>query len=88
VTFPAQRPGRNDFSPSWLPAFTYRVDVADFSRVESFQGLGYPLLIDRLLVGEQVPGICLLGIEAQEPADALGGLALVTKGVPADAPAG
>ena len=61
-----------------------RVDVADFSGVKSLQGLGDPLLINRALAQEQVHGSRLVRIEAQQPADALGGLALVAEGIPDD----
>ena len=56
--------------------------VADFGEVKGNQGLGDPVLIYCVLVGQQVHGGCLIGIEAPPPADTLGSLALVAEGVP------
>jgi hypothetical protein len=84
-----RRPARNTLAGfglrNWPPIFTHCVDVADFSGVEGVQRLSYLLLVDRILVGEQMYCGRLLRIEAQQPADALGDLALVTEGTPADA---
>jgi hypothetical protein len=43
------------FGPtSWLPAFARRIDIADFGRVEGFQRLRDPLLINRVLIHQQM----------------------------------
>nr|GFC00605.1 hypothetical protein [Tanacetum cinerariifolium] len=66
-------------------AIASSVYIADFSGVEGDQGLGDPLLVNSSLVDEQVHGGRLVGIEAPQPANALGSLRLVAEGVPDDA---
>jgi hypothetical protein len=63
----------------------YSVDVTDYGEVKGSQGQRTQCSIFRVLGHKQVHGGRLIRIEAEQPADALGGLALVAECMPADA---
>jgi hypothetical protein len=63
----------------------YSVDVTDYGGVKGSQGLRTQCSIYRVLGHKQVHGGRLIRIEAEQPTDALGGLALFAECMPDDA---